>query len=102
MFTPDQANSAAPPQDNNPKTPTTIEYVSSLIHKVLCTVLDHKSVEDTFTIAFAAEAEIDPPQTLSKLYAALTSPNLISMKDHYDSTTYVPVSDTVANLCTIE
>ena len=100
MFTPDQANSAAPPQDNTPDAPTIIKDVSSLIRKVLHAASNHTLVEDTLTAAFYDEADIDPPQTLAKLYAALPSPNLISMQDHYDSLTYMSVNNSVANLCT--
>lgn len=100
MFTPDQDNSAALPQDNIPDAPTTIEDVSSLIHKVLCAAPNHTLVEDNLTDASAAEAETDPPQTLSKIYAALPSPNIKSMQDQYESITYMYVSYDVTNLYT--
>ena len=95
MFTTYLLPYAIPPQDFETDEPNSIENVYALIQMVLQYDPNRTEAEDTLTAAFSAEAALDPPDTVEKLYAALPDPNISAIQYLYDllttvSTNYPP------------
>ena len=101
MFSPDQAPSVTPPQDATTNEPNSIENFTALICSVLRDHLNLTAAEDTLTADFSTKAELNPPDTLEKLYAAFPATNILLMQYTYDSLTTVYSENAAATFRTI-